>query len=142
MAAVTPRNAGDAARADARPDADAARRRAEVRAFVRTHHPDCGGDPYAFAEGLRALRRSSASGSSTGAASRPTAYRRRTMPEQLTGWLADRGRTWCGVARKRWPGRGRRAVWPGLGRRWARRLDVRWVHREDAPRARRGSRSR
>ncbi|GAA4796394.1 hypothetical protein GCM10023200_35590 [Actinomycetospora chlora] len=31
--------------------------RARVRAFVRTHHPDVGGDPVAFREGLAALRR-------------------------------------------------------------------------------------
>jgi hypothetical protein len=30
--------------------------RAQVRAFVRTHHPDVGGDPIAFREGLAALR--------------------------------------------------------------------------------------
>ena len=36
-------------------DAEAQRRRA-VRAFVRRHHPDVGGDPVAFAAGLAALR--------------------------------------------------------------------------------------
>ncbi|GAA4862778.1 hypothetical protein [Actinomycetospora straminea] len=30
--------------------------RAALRAFVRTHHPDVGGDPVAFREGLAALR--------------------------------------------------------------------------------------
>jgi len=30
--------------------------RAELRAFVRTHHPDVGGDPAAFREGLAAFR--------------------------------------------------------------------------------------
>ncbi|MEJ2886886.1 hypothetical protein [Actinomycetospora aeridis] len=30
--------------------------RAARRAFVRTHHPDVGGDPVAFREGLAALR--------------------------------------------------------------------------------------
>ena len=30
--------------------------RAELRAFVRTHHPDVGGDPAAFSEGLAAFR--------------------------------------------------------------------------------------
>lgn len=30
--------------------------RARVREFVRTHHPDVGGDPAAFAAGLAALR--------------------------------------------------------------------------------------
>lgn len=34
-----------------RPDADAGRR-AEFRAFVRTHHPDVGGDPDVFRAGL------------------------------------------------------------------------------------------
>ena len=37
------------------PDPDAERRRA-IRRFVRDHHPDRGGDPDAFAEGLRRLR--------------------------------------------------------------------------------------
>ena len=41
--------------------------RAALRAFVRAHHPDVGGDPVAFREGLAALR---------AAASRPD------------GWLA------------------------------------------------------
>ena len=35
--------------------ADALHRKA-VRAFVRQHHPDVGGDPAAFAAGLAALR--------------------------------------------------------------------------------------
>ncbi|WP_433787477.1 hypothetical protein ACQPX6_11765 [Actinomycetospora sp. CA-101289] len=30
--------------------------RAALRAFVRTHHPDVGGDPVAFREGLSELR--------------------------------------------------------------------------------------
>jgi hypothetical protein len=30
--------------------------RAALRAFVRTHHPDVGGDPVAFREGLSQLR--------------------------------------------------------------------------------------
>lgn len=30
--------------------------RAALRAFVRAHHPDVGGDPVAFREGLAALR--------------------------------------------------------------------------------------
>jgi hypothetical protein len=30
--------------------------RAALRAFVRTHHPDVGGDPVAFREGLAQLR--------------------------------------------------------------------------------------
>lgn len=30
--------------------------RSAVRAFVRTHHPDVGGDPETFAAGLRRLR--------------------------------------------------------------------------------------
>jgi hypothetical protein len=30
--------------------------RARLRAFVRAHHPDVGGDPVAFREGLAALR--------------------------------------------------------------------------------------
>jgi hypothetical protein len=30
--------------------------RAAFRAWVRTHHPDAGGDPGEFAEGLRRLR--------------------------------------------------------------------------------------
>lgn len=30
--------------------------RAALRAFVRAHHPDVGGDPVAFREGLSALR--------------------------------------------------------------------------------------
>jgi hypothetical protein len=30
--------------------------RAALRAFVRTHHPDVGGDPVTFREGLSALR--------------------------------------------------------------------------------------
>jgi len=30
--------------------------RAVLRAFVRTHHPDVGGDPVAFREGLAQLR--------------------------------------------------------------------------------------
>jgi hypothetical protein len=34
-------------------DADARRR---LRAYVRAHHPDVGGDPQAFAEGLLRLR--------------------------------------------------------------------------------------
>ena len=33
-----------------------AARRAEVRAFVRRHHPDVGGDPEAFRTGLARLR--------------------------------------------------------------------------------------
>ncbi|PRY50651.1 hypothetical protein LY71_103215 [Geodermatophilus tzadiensis] len=37
------------------PDDARARRRAE-RAWIRTHHPDVGGDPAAFAAGLAALR--------------------------------------------------------------------------------------
>ncbi|EIV95549.1 hypothetical protein FraQA3DRAFT_5387 [Frankia sp. QA3] len=147
MAPMTSREVRDSAPPEARCDADAARRRAEIRAFVRAHHPDRGGDPHAFAEGLRALRGSSATGSSTGAASRPTAYRRRTVPEHLVGWMADRGRGWCGAARRRWPGLGERwpglgERWPGLGEQWAHRLGVRWVHRRDAPRAQRGSRVR
>ncbi|PVZ14201.1 hypothetical protein [Actinomycetospora cinnamomea] len=36
------------------PSPDAAR--AALRAFVRTHHPDVGGDPVAFREGLAELR--------------------------------------------------------------------------------------
>ena len=35
------------------PDADV---RAELRAFVRAHHPDIGGDPATFREGLAAYR--------------------------------------------------------------------------------------
>jgi hypothetical protein len=31
-------------------------RRRELRAYVRRHHPDVGGDPAAFAAGLAALR--------------------------------------------------------------------------------------
>jgi hypothetical protein len=38
------------------PAGAAARRRAEIRAFARTHHPDVGGDPDVFAAGLRRLR--------------------------------------------------------------------------------------
>lgn len=30
--------------------------RAEIRAFIRNNHPDVGGDPAAFAEGLARLR--------------------------------------------------------------------------------------
>jgi hypothetical protein len=33
--------------------------RAALRAFVRTHHPDVGGDPVAFREGLAQLRAAS-----------------------------------------------------------------------------------
>ena len=57
-----PVGAGDPARAgeDGPAAADANRRaeirKAEIRRFVREHHPDRGGDPAAFAEGLRALR--------------------------------------------------------------------------------------
>lgn len=36
--------------------------RAELRAFVRTHHPDVGGDPAAFREGLAAFRARQAPG--------------------------------------------------------------------------------
>jgi hypothetical protein len=38
------------------PQAEAARRRAEIRRFALAHHPDRGGDPGYFAAGLRALR--------------------------------------------------------------------------------------
>jgi hypothetical protein len=39
------------------PDDPAAReRRRAVRAWIRTHHPDVGGDPAVFAAGLAALR--------------------------------------------------------------------------------------
>lgn len=37
-------------------DAVAAQARSALRAFVRTHHPDVGGDPVAFREGLAAHR--------------------------------------------------------------------------------------
>jgi hypothetical protein len=35
---------------------DPEERRRAIRRFVREHHPDRGGDPEAFAEGLRRLR--------------------------------------------------------------------------------------
>ncbi len=37
-------------------DEDPAAARAALRAFVRTHHPDVGGDPEVFAAGLAELR--------------------------------------------------------------------------------------
>lgn len=46
-----------------RPDQIA--RRSAVRAFVRTHHPDVGGDPQVFTAGLRRLRESGGATSST-----------------------------------------------------------------------------
>ncbi|CAJ64896.1 MULTISPECIES: hypothetical protein [Frankia] len=137
LVTVTPQEAGDAARPDSRADADAARRRAEIRAFVRTHHPDRGGDPDAFAEGLRALRagQPTTGRSTTGrwaeADSGPTAYRRRTVAEHLAGWVAERGRGWRGAARRQ-----------VVTARWGRRLGVRWVHRRQAQRAQRGPRVR
>lgn len=41
---------------DSGAEQDAAAARAALRAFVRTHHPDVGGDPEVFAEGLAELR--------------------------------------------------------------------------------------
>jgi hypothetical protein len=37
-------------------------RRAALRAFVRAHHPDVGGDPVAFREGLAAHRAAASAG--------------------------------------------------------------------------------
>ena len=45
--------------------------RAALRAFVRTHHPDVGGDPVAFREGLAQLR--AALGPAAGGAGWPAA---------------------------------------------------------------------
>ncbi len=38
------------------PDAAERERRRAARAWIRTHHPDVGGDPAVFAAGLAALR--------------------------------------------------------------------------------------
>jgi hypothetical protein len=78
--------------------------RAALRAFVRTHHPDVGGDPVAFREGLAQLR----------AALGPT---------ERAGWpAADDPRLDApvvAVSDRRLPRLGR------LGRRLARRYDPR-----------------
>jgi hypothetical protein len=76
------------------PDDDpAARRRRDFRAWVRTHHPDAGGDPDAFVAGLRAWRPGRAP-AGPGPASRPdvTVFRARRGIWQLTRWWRRRHR--------------------------------------------------
>ncbi|GAA2434633.1 hypothetical protein GCM10010191_56430 [Actinomadura vinacea] len=68
--------------------------RAVFRAWVRTHHPDVGGDPGEFAEGLRRMR------ASRQRASRPRAHpapvvvgrHRRGPIGRLIRWRARRAR--------------------------------------------------
>ncbi|SDD08853.1 hypothetical protein SAMN05660690_3340 [Geodermatophilus telluris] len=71
------------------PDDARARRRAE-RDWIRTHHPDVGGDPAAFAAGLAALRAGRAP--ATGALPRPrvTVVRSRGPRACLRRLLAPR----------------------------------------------------
>jgi hypothetical protein len=81
--------------------------RAALRAFVRTHHPDVGGDPVAFREGLAALR---------AAAGRPA-------PGAAAGWPpSDDPRLDAPVVAV---AGGRLARLGRLGRRLARRYDPR-----------------
>jgi hypothetical protein len=66
--------------ADEAASAAVARRRA-FRAFVRSHHPDVGGDPAFFAATVAAYRDGERVRTAPGA--RPTAYRRGGLLEQL-----------------------------------------------------------
>ncbi|MFC4913097.1 hypothetical protein [Actinomadura gamaensis] len=50
-----------------RPGDDARAERAAFRAWVRAHHPDLGGDPEAFAAGLRRRYRKGSGKGATGA---------------------------------------------------------------------------
>lgn len=66
-------------------DERAARR--ALREFVRTHHPDRGGDPAVFVAGLAALRRGrTAAGRGAGEV---IFYRRRRGLAVVTGWWRD-----------------------------------------------------
>ncbi|WP_462186370.1 GTP-binding protein [Frankia sp. CcWB2] len=99
---------------------DAARRRAEIRAFIRTHHPDRGGDPQAFAAGLRALRSAPDGPAGPDALGVPgvrlTTHHRPTAAGILFAWVRGRGRRCPDSARRWWsyrwvrfgPGRGPR----------------------------------
>jgi len=69
------------------PAADPGQRRRAFRAFVRTHHPDVGGDPALFAAGLQAWRRHPKP-----APSGVVFYRRRRGVAVLIGWWRDRRR--------------------------------------------------
>jgi hypothetical protein len=104
---------------------DAARQREQRRAFIRTHHPDLGGDPVAFVDGLRrweeatrgrlaptggtvvrsGSRRPESAAPTTPAGPAPTAYRRPRMTTQL---LAQAGQASRLLQRRRHPGRARR----------------------------------
>jgi hypothetical protein len=69
----------------------------EYREFIRTNHPDRGGDPDEFAAGLerlRALMDAAPSGAShlSGKAAETTAYRRGRLPGRLWRLLAERQR--------------------------------------------------
>jgi hypothetical protein len=69
-------------------DDEQSRRRAR-REFIRTHHPDRGGDPYAFAAGLADLDRSPVRDPPArvvGAASTPFPVRLLTALMHQIGW--------------------------------------------------------
>ena len=74
-------------------------RRRLVREFVRTHHPDVGGDPVAFVQGLAGLRRGLARPERTTPDVVTTAYRRHRGIRRLLQVAAD------AVARRRRPPR-------------------------------------
>lgn len=72
--------------------------RAAFRAFVKSHHPDRGGDPDVFAAGLTAFR------SAPPAESDPRPADRFDAPvvvESRRRALARRARRWCGRRRPR-----------------------------------------
>lgn len=62
--------------------------RSRLRAFVRAHHPDRGGDPAAFIEGLRALRAQL----HASAAPPVSVHHRRDGPGVFVDWLVARWR--------------------------------------------------
>ncbi|MFI0351905.1 hypothetical protein [Actinomadura sp. 9N407] len=69
----------------------AERERAEFRAWVRAHHPDVGGDPAEFADGLRRIRGSLSPASP--ARGTVVAVRRRRWPvRRLARWRERRQR--------------------------------------------------
>ncbi|OHV57381.1 hypothetical protein CcI156_07395 [Frankia sp. CcI156] len=96
---------------------DAARRRAEIRAFIRTHHPDRGGDPQAFAAGLRALRSTPDGPDGPGVPGvRLTTHHRPNAADILFAWVRGRGRR-CSDSTRRWWSHRRARFGPGRGPR-------------------------
>lgn len=65
-----------------------AEQRRRIREFVRENHPDRGGDPHRFAEGLAALR--AGRGLPASPADRVTVHHRRRGPGVFVDWAQRR----------------------------------------------------